>query len=65
MSDFHVIPMERDTIAPEVGTFGRRVTLRVGAGFAYLTPDEADARAAELVQAAGKARGAQLAGGAP
>ena len=65
MSDFHVIPFNRDAVPVEVGIFARKVTLKVGAGFCYLTPDEAESRAAELVEAAGKARGAQLAGGAP
>jgi len=60
MIDFNAIPLSRDPIAPEVGAFGRRVTLRVGAGFAYLSPDEADALAEKLAEHAGQARGAQL-----
>ena len=63
MIDFNAIPLSRDPTAPEVGTFGRRVTLRVGAGFTYLSPDEADALAEKLAEHAGQARGAQLGGG--
>ena len=59
--DLDMIPMGREPSAPEVGTFGRKVTLKVGAGFVYLAPERAEELAAQLQQAAGELRGQALA----
>lgn len=56
--------LEPDT--PQVGVFGRRITLRVGAGLAFLSPDDSASLRDALIDAEGEARGAGLAqGGAP
>ena len=45
----------------DVGAFGSKVLIRVGAGMACLTPEKAEELAAQLQQAAGELRGAALA----